>query len=92
MQALAAACPLLPSTFAICYCMYECYCHYFFLIAGERESIFSFCFFSYQVKKFMVGYEMLCQGQRDLTAEQGAAKLRSLPEQHYKTTQSSEEN
>jgi len=36
------------------------------------------------VKKFMVGYEMLAQGQRDLTAEQAAAKLRSLPDVHYK--------
>lgn len=37
-----------------------------------------------QVKKFMVGYEMLCQSQRDLTAEQAAAKLRALPNLHYK--------
>ncbi|XP_014678191.1 PREDICTED: galactose-1-phosphate uridylyltransferase-like isoform X2 [Priapulus caudatus] len=36
------------------------------------------------VKKFMVGYEMLAQAQRDLTAEQAATKLRSLPEIHYK--------
>lgn len=37
-----------------------------------------------QVKKFMVGYEMMCQSQRDLTAEQAAAKLRALPSLHYK--------
>lgn len=37
-----------------------------------------------QVKKFMVGYEMMCQSQRDLTAEQAAAKLRALPDRHYK--------
>jgi UDPglucose--hexose-1-phosphate uridylyltransferase len=37
------------------------------------------------VKKFMVGYEMLAQSQRDLTAEQAAATLRSLPDTHYKT-------
>lgn len=37
-----------------------------------------------QVKKFMVGYEMMCQSQRDLTAEQAAAKLRALPCLHYK--------
>ncbi|KAK7486811.1 hypothetical protein BaRGS_00021958 [Batillaria attramentaria] len=36
------------------------------------------------VKKFMVGYEMLAQGQRDLTPEQAAEKLRSLPDVHYK--------
>ncbi|XP_015919143.1 galactose-1-phosphate uridylyltransferase [Parasteatoda tepidariorum] len=36
------------------------------------------------VKKFMVGYEMLAQAQRDLTAEQAAEKLRNLSEQHYK--------
>ena len=36
------------------------------------------------VKKFMVGYEMLAEPQRDLTAEQAAARLRELPEVHYK--------
>lgn len=36
------------------------------------------------VKKFMVGYEMLAEAQRDLTAEQAAARLRQLPEVHYK--------
>lgn len=36
------------------------------------------------VKKFMVGYEMLAQSQRDLTAEQAAEKLRNLPDVHYK--------
>ncbi len=36
------------------------------------------------VKKFMVGYEMLGEAQRDLTAEQAAARLRELPETHYK--------
>nr|CAD7260413.1 unnamed protein product [Timema shepardi] len=36
------------------------------------------------IKKFMVGYEMLAQGQRDLTQEQAAEKLRELPEFHYK--------
>lgn len=35
------------------------------------------------VKKFMVGYEMLGEIQRDLTPEQAAAKLRSLPKVHY---------
>ncbi len=36
------------------------------------------------VKKFMVGYEMLGEAQRDLTAEQAAARLRDVPEVHYK--------
>ncbi len=35
------------------------------------------------VRKFLVGYEMLAQPQRDITAEAAAARLRSLPEQHY---------
>lgn len=35
------------------------------------------------VKKFMVGYEMLGEAQRDLTAEQAAARLRELSEAHY---------
>ena len=39
---------------------------------------------SASVKKFMVGYEMLGEAQRDLTAEQAAARLRDLPEKHYK--------
>ncbi|MCC6446653.1 MAG: UDP-glucose--hexose-1-phosphate uridylyltransferase [Armatimonadetes bacterium] len=36
------------------------------------------------IRKFMVGYEMLAEPQRDLTAEQVAQKLRELPEEHYK--------
>jgi UDPglucose--hexose-1-phosphate uridylyltransferase len=36
------------------------------------------------VKKFMVGYEMLAEAQRDLTPEQAAARLRDLPETHYR--------
>jgi UDPglucose--hexose-1-phosphate uridylyltransferase len=36
------------------------------------------------VKKFMVGYEMLGEPQRDLTAEQAAERLRALSEVHYK--------
>ena len=36
------------------------------------------------VKKFMVGYEMLGEAQRDITAEQAAERLRDLPEIHYK--------
>ncbi len=36
------------------------------------------------VKKFMVGYEMLANPQRDVTAEWAAEKLRELSEIHYK--------
>ena len=39
---------------------------------------------SAEVKKFMVGYEMLANPQRDLTPEEAAVRLRALPEQHYK--------
>ena len=35
------------------------------------------------VKKFMVGYEMLANPQRDITAEFAAEKLRSLSTIHY---------
>jgi len=38
------------------------------------------------VKKFLVGYEMLAEAQRDLTAEQAASRLRSLSETHYKNS------
>lgn len=36
------------------------------------------------VKKFMVGYEMLANPQRDITAEFAAKKLRSVSTVHYK--------
>ncbi|MCB0175620.1 MAG: UDP-glucose--hexose-1-phosphate uridylyltransferase [Anaerolineae bacterium] len=36
------------------------------------------------VKKFMVGYEMLGEPQRDLTPEQAAIRLQDLPDKHYK--------
>ncbi len=35
------------------------------------------------VRKFMVGYEMLGERQRDLTPEEAATRLRALPEEHY---------
>ncbi|MXQ09852.1 UDP-glucose--hexose-1-phosphate uridylyltransferase [Alphaproteobacteria bacterium GH1-50] len=35
---------------------------------------------SASVRKFLVGYEMLAEPQRDLTAEQAAERLRTLPE------------
>jgi len=37
------------------------------------------------VKKFMVGYEMLGEPQRDLTAEQAAERLRKQSDMHYRT-------
>ena len=36
------------------------------------------------VRKFMVGYEMLADPQRDITPELSAERLRALPEMHYK--------
>ncbi|GAL28456.1 galactose-1-phosphate uridylyltransferase [Vibrio variabilis] len=36
------------------------------------------------VRKFMVGYEMLAESQRDLTPEQAAERLRVLSDVHYK--------
>lgn len=39
---------------------------------------------SASVKKFMVGYEMMANPQRDITPEQSAQKLRDLPKIHYK--------
>jgi len=36
------------------------------------------------VKKFMVGYEMLAEAQRDLTAEQATERLQALSEVHFK--------
>ncbi|MCF6271156.1 MAG: UDP-glucose--hexose-1-phosphate uridylyltransferase [Melioribacteraceae bacterium] len=41
---------------------------------------------SASVKKFMVGYEMLAEAQRDITAEQAAVKLRELSEIHFSET------
>lgn len=41
---------------------------------------------SAMVKKFMVGYEMLANPQRDITPEKAAEVLRGLPKMHYKAT------
>jgi len=35
------------------------------------------------VRKFMVGYELLAEAQRDITPEQAAERLRELPNEHY---------
>ena len=39
---------------------------------------------SAQIKKFMVGYEMLAEPQRDITPEESARTLRELPLVHFK--------
>jgi len=38
------------------------------------------------VRKFLVGFELTAEPQRDLTAETAAARLRELPEEHYRRT------
>ncbi len=38
------------------------------------------------VRKFMVGYEMLAEAQRDLTPEQAAERLRAVPATHHLTS------
>ena len=38
---------------------------------------------SAEIRKFMVGFEMFAQPQRDLTPETAAARLRALPDKHY---------
>jgi len=44
---------------------------------------------SASVKKFMVGYEMLANPQRDITPESSAERLRELSEIHYTKTMNS---
>ena len=39
---------------------------------------------SASVKKFLVGFELFGEPQRDLTAEQAAGKLKECSEVHYK--------
>jgi UDPglucose--hexose-1-phosphate uridylyltransferase len=53
----------------------ECHFHMHFLPPLLRSA---------SVKKFMVGYEMLANPQRDITAEWSAARLRELDEMHYR--------
>ena len=38
---------------------------------------------SASIRKFMVGYELLAEPQRDLTAEEAAGMLRAVPATHY---------
>ena len=40
---------------------------------------------SVKVRKFMVGFEMLSEPQRDITPEDAAARLREMPDVHYKS-------
>lgn len=40
---------------------------------------------SANVRKFMVGFELLGEAQRDLTAEQAAQRLRDVASEHYRT-------
>lgn len=44
---------------------------------------------SASVRKFMVGYELLATPQRDITAEQAAARLRELSDIHYSKKEAS---
>jgi UDPglucose--hexose-1-phosphate uridylyltransferase len=39
---------------------------------------------SAEVRKFMVGYELLAMPQRDITPESAAERLRGLSEAHYR--------
>ena len=36
------------------------------------------------IRKFMVGYEMMAEAQRDLTPEQAAERLRAVPTRHFR--------
>ncbi|KAG6813110.1 galactose-1-phosphate uridyl transferase [Tricholoma furcatifolium] len=38
---------------------------------------------SASVKKFLVGFELMAEAQRDLTPEQAATRLRACSEKHY---------
>jgi len=38
---------------------------------------------SSSVRKFLVGYELMAEAQRDLTPEQAAAQLRQCSDDHY---------
>ncbi|HBS32716.1 MAG TPA: galactose-1-phosphate uridylyltransferase, partial [Parvularcula sp.] len=39
---------------------------------------------SASVRKFMVGFELLAEAQRDLTPEAAAGRLRAAPPAHYR--------
>ncbi len=44
------------------------------------------------VRKFMVGYEMLAETQRDLTAEQAAERLRAVSDVHFRESGCNDES
>ncbi|MEM7219597.1 MAG: UDP-glucose--hexose-1-phosphate uridylyltransferase [Pseudomonadota bacterium] len=44
---------------------------------------------SAEVRKFMVGYEMLAEAQRDITPEQAAMRLRAVSSMHYRSGRAS---
>lgn len=44
------------------------------------------------VRKFLVGFELMAEAQRDLTPEQAAGRLRVLSEVHYLDTIEQEAN
>jgi len=44
---------------------------------------------SARIKKFLVGYEMLAEAQRDITAEQAAQRLREQSDTHYRLSKDS---
>jgi UDPglucose--hexose-1-phosphate uridylyltransferase len=52
----------------------ECHLHMHFYPPLLRSST---------IRKFLVGYEMLAEPQRDLTAETAAERLRGMSEQHF---------
>lgn len=47
---------------------------------------------SASVRKFLVGFELMGEPQRDLTPEQSAARIRACPSKHYLSSTQSETN
>ncbi|KAI0747790.1 galactose-1-phosphate uridylyltransferase [Daedaleopsis nitida] len=47
---------------------------------------------SASVRKFLVGFELMSEPQRDLTPEQAAQRLRSLPDVHYLNVSANADN
>jgi UDPglucose--hexose-1-phosphate uridylyltransferase len=42
------------------------------------------------VRKFVVGYELAAESQRDFTPEEAARRLRDASERHYRSTNEAE--
>jgi UDPglucose--hexose-1-phosphate uridylyltransferase len=51
---------------------------------GFHQSFFPPLLRSATVRKFMVGYELCCEPQRDILPEQAAGMLRECSSTHYK--------